>query len=452
MASVETDTDLHQGPGGAEAEGPPTMESVQSNPHLWQVLQPGGSYTSRTDVPFSRLLLPDAPRLAYRRRTGERKTVIHWGQRKLLLAELEFLTMYAEPGLTVVYAGAAPGTHIGLLVELFPALSFVLVDPAPFSPRLSEGARCLLRQELFTDEVAYEFRGRGDVLFLCDVRSCDWLITDEAEVEGKVMVDMLAQQRWHDIIRPKKSLLKFRLPWTVGGTEYLAGDVRIQPFGPITTTETRLVPHGHERVEWDNKQYWEQMFHFNTVTRVARYPHVVPVGWDGGGLDYCYDCRSEVEILEAYVRKYDAEARDPLQRVLALTHRASRECAPHRTLLDPNSDPEVRTRAIRSMQWVAGKPAYDEDNVAPKETAPVYSSEAEQMMAKMGYKKGTGLGANEQGITAPIDESGQFRRRGVGFGVPGAPPPTQEPGSGDKRAAEESVVGGVRARARARQK
>jgi hypothetical protein len=231
-----------------------------------QVLQPNCGYESRADVPFSRILA-DALRMKYRRRKGENKTVIHWGQRKLFMSELEFLTEYGTPNTTVVYAGAAPGTHTRYLIDLFPDLKFVLVDPAPFSSKLSEGPRCFLRQELFTDEVAREFEGLDNVLFLCDIRSCDWSNMDDAAVEDKVLEDMLAQQQWHDIIKPRKSMLKFRLPWTPGQTEYLAGDVYLQAFGPITTTETRLIPHGHDRTLWDNKQYEEQMFYFNTVTR-----------------------------------------------------------------------------------------------------------------------------------------------------------------------------------------
>eukprot|EP00961_Rhodomonas_salina_P293788 3934036-Rhodomonas_salina.1 len=104
---------------------------------------------------------------------------------------------------------------------------------------------------------------------------------------------MLTQQRWHDIIRPLKSMLKFRLPWAAGQTEYLSGDVYLQPFAPITSTESRLIPHGHERIMWDNRKYEEQMFYFNTVTRVARYAHDMPVGEVVSGLDYCYDCNTE---------------------------------------------------------------------------------------------------------------------------------------------------------------
>ena len=45
---------------------------------------------------------------------------------------------------------------------------------------------------------------------VCDVRSCDLSIDNEQEIDDKIRRDMLAQQRWHDIIKPIKSMLKFR--------------------------------------------------------------------------------------------------------------------------------------------------------------------------------------------------------------------------------------------------
>ena len=199
------------------------------------------------------------------------------------MSEIEFLTKFGVSGSTVVYAGAAPGTHIHYLIELFPELKFVLVDPAPFSSKLTKSQRCLVRQELFTDDLAQEYARCDKVLFVCDIRSCDYSLLSDPDVEDKVLEDMRSQQRWHDIIQPIKSMLKFRLPWTQGCTEYLAGDVYLQAFGPTTTTETRLVPYGHGRVLWNNKKYEEQMFYFNTVTRVARYAHAMPVGKPGYG-------------------------------------------------------------------------------------------------------------------------------------------------------------------------
>jgi cap2 methyltransferase len=339
----------------------PTVDSVHSNPHLRQAVHGDGGYQSRTDIEFNRMLLPDAPRQQYRRRTDELKTVMHWGQRKLLLSEIEFLTKYGVSGATVVYAGAAPGTHTGYLIELFPDLKFVLVDPAPFSARLMQAPRCLLRHELFTDALARQYAARDDVLFLCDIRSCDYMIHDNQDHEKKVLQDMQAQQRWHDIMQPMKSLLKFRLPWTPGCTPYLAGDVYLPAFGPITTTETRLVPHGHDRVLWDHKKYEEQLFYFNTVTRVARYAHAMPVGRPGHGLDYCYDCRSEVEMLSQYLLKHNPELHGVhLKRKFGdMTCLCSRECASQRTLMDANCDPDEKAKAIRRHQYHKGRPAYE---------------------------------------------------------------------------------------------
>ena len=82
---------------------------------------------------------------------------LHFGQRKLLLSEVEFLTfMQSVNGsetrggsqhsaavspprspnttlpLLVVYAGAACGSHLPILFALFPSVHFVLIDPMPF--------------------------------------------------------------------------------------------------------------------------------------------------------------------------------------------------------------------------------------------------------------------------------------------------------------------------------
>ena len=130
-------------------------------------------------------------------------------------------------------------------------------------------AQCAIRQEMFTDNIAKEFCQEPGLLFISDIRSADPSIMTEVEVDKCVQKDMTTQQAWHDILRPIKSMLKFRLSWKQGTTEYLAGDLYLQAFGPTTTTETRLVPHNHDRIVWDHTKYEEQMFHFNTVTRVA---------------------------------------------------------------------------------------------------------------------------------------------------------------------------------------
>ena len=196
----------------------PEIGDVNSNPHLLQVIASSGVYTSHTDVPFTRVLSPDAPRLPYRRRKGEVKTVLHWGQRKLLISEIEFLTLYGNGRNLVVYAGAAPGTHVRYLIRLFPHAHFVLVDPAPSALQTTSDGKVVVLQEMFTDDVARKFADRDDVLFLSDVRSGDPNREGMDEHEKVVVRDMRAQEAWCRIIKPVKAMLKFRLPWSAGSS------------------------------------------------------------------------------------------------------------------------------------------------------------------------------------------------------------------------------------------
>ncbi|BBI30265.1 poly A polymerase regulatory subunit [Acanthamoeba castellanii medusavirus] len=287
------------------------------NPHVAQCDAPP------TNIPFSRILAPDATRMPYRRRRGEDKSVIHWGQRKLLMSEIEFLTRYGHTSSsrTVVYAGAAPGTHTNWLADIFPDLKFVLVDPNPFVAQPTD--RVEIVKDYFTDETAQKYAGQS-VLFISDVRTANWREQDENAVEKHVMHDMLAQQRWVEIMKPSMSMLKFRLPYPdregcQGSTEYLDGEVFLPVWGPQTTTETRLVTPGTAKRQWDHTVYEQQMFFFNTQVRVGLYDHDVRAV----GLDRCYDCTSEVRVLREYLDKYGLEslpwARDMLR------HRHRRE-------------------------------------------------------------------------------------------------------------------------------
>jgi hypothetical protein len=310
------------------------------------------------NAPFdhnSRILADHSPRAQYYERKGHCKSTLHWGQRKLLMSEIEFLTNYGEPGRIVLYVGAAPGTHINYLSDLFPDLKFVLVDPREFRVQTSE--RIEIIQDFFTDELAYEFRGLG-VLFISDIRTASWQEMSQEDVENYVEKDNIAQMRWHGIMRPLRSMLKFRLPWTIEGAsrKYLDGDIYLPVWGPPTTTETRLVPRrcpihvmqeaAEERkqgikVKDDNPTSWcdlkiydclkyqEQMFYFNTVTRVTFYNHDVK----GDGIDHCYDCRAEIHILQKYllalgkIQVDKVDTRYSSQLISSMSYEVSQNCS-----------------------------------------------------------------------------------------------------------------------------
>ena len=266
---------------------------------------------------LERLLLEDASSRKYYARKGEIRTTNHWGQRKLLLSEIEFLTEYGEKSNIVVYAGAAPGAKNEYLASLFPKHKFIFVDPNPFHEKLitaaNENPNIELINGFFTDDSALKYKD-DHVLFISDIRTADNKVMDEEQVEETIVDDNRMQMSWHLKMEPAASMLKFRLPWGQGITKYLSGyseegKIYLPVWGRQSTTETRLVAVGNETYDYDNTKYEEQMFYFNTIERCHYYSHDIDVN-EIPGLCHCYDCAAEIFILTQWAKKFPLEWSD----------------------------------------------------------------------------------------------------------------------------------------------
>ena len=332
------------------------MDQVESwreplnNQHVMQAVLPNNlncGYSVESGMEFQRLLLPDAPQREYKERGEEMTSTCHWGQRKLLLSEIEFMTMFPHHT-TVVYAGAAPGTHIPYLSSLFPKTHFVLFDPANFT--CQQAAKISIRNEMFTDKIASEFYGQ-DVLFISDIRVADFHVLNFAANESQIAQDMENQMKWHQLMNPIASILKFRLPWDKNQTEYLTGDIKLPVWGPQRTTEARLIVKRDAGMrKYDDLKYEQQMSSFNTHTRVAIYPHTEEISDVGDSLYcHCYDCVAEIRILEAYLKMHgvcvDASV------IKEMASKIDIELAP-RKRMDPALDREDHYNTNCAKQWV----------------------------------------------------------------------------------------------------
>ena len=284
---------------------------------------PDGNCLSNARVPdgtFSHesiLLHSTDPELPYRRRAEEEKLAIHYGQLKLLISEIYFLTLYAMDHIgdtvTVVYAGAAPGIHIPFLSRMFPQVDFHLYDPACF--RIEATDKIHLYTQYFTAEDAQKWirAERERILFISDIRSLDdddlvttkvTNIESQRRVEEEVNKNMREQEEYYKIIRPHRALLKMRLPyayaWTTSSSyRYLNGSIFKQSFAPQTSTETRLVPSGDE-IDYDIRKYESQMFHHNVIIR-EKMRYNIPVTDPKCGLTNDYDSAYTMFVLTKYL-------------------------------------------------------------------------------------------------------------------------------------------------------
>jgi hypothetical protein len=271
----------------------------------WKFINPATSHHKNDAPPAlpasrpARLFADLTERLPYRDRPGKTH-VCHWGQRKLLISEILFLLEYGhlfrpdEPK-TVLYVGAASGQHIPFLADLFPDIHFILFDPEKFSIQTADSIT--ICQEFFTESHAEYFSSWPNLMFFSDIRTLPQ--AGGAVTCKQVFEDMNRQRHWHERIMPLKSLLKFRLPFDPGKTEYLDGDLHLQAWSPIGSTEMRLVPDGTRTAVYDHTEVEEKLCHFQNVLRVQYYPHPFQ---DSELYDYCFDCAVEVGALRRLVQ------------------------------------------------------------------------------------------------------------------------------------------------------
>lgn len=305
----------------------PADRYVQPAPQFHHSQRNQSEYAKYRDVrvEFTRVLTDESVgRMEYAKYNKKINSLMHWGQRKLLMSELEFLTLCLKDERcreckVVVYAGSASGEHIVFLADTFSDIKFVLVDPGRFSSKIVEYAaksngRVVIHQDFFSEETAKLFPGEmkpGEFLFISDIRNTD--VTDnEQENDRVVQADMQMQMQWVECIKPLRSMLKFRMPFPKFDKvtkeclnqdfHYLSGDIYLPVWGPPGTAECRLITNTlgsvddePEKKTYDCLAYEQQMRYFNVVTR----PHIYGEGTHcmDCGLDQCYDCYAEERIL-----------------------------------------------------------------------------------------------------------------------------------------------------------
>ncbi len=212
-------------------------------------------------------ILPfDFPKKVYNSKYEFKYQNYHWGQLKLLLGEIDFLVQFSGESKIVVYAGAAPGTHIPFLARMFPDRLFILYDPeldAKFIIRPTPNIA--IRREYFTDEIAKMYRGMR-VMFITDIRTPKPKGSSK-KFEDLIRANMAMQKGWIKIMEPYNSLMKFRLPFEKGSTVYLKGQIFLQTFAKKDSNERRLRPTSIQETGYDHTHSEQQMFYFNTEYR-----------------------------------------------------------------------------------------------------------------------------------------------------------------------------------------
>lgn len=331
-------------------------------------------------------------------------SAVNWGQRKLLISEIEFVSEVIRRDITnggdgqgfiLVYIGAAPGSHIPYLLNLFAiyGISAHLWDKIENIDKITIGAggeRINPEIEIaperfrdptmhgetagfFTDYVANQYLNAygtsNRLLFVSDIRV--------SAREESIISDMSMQRRWVEIMQPFGSLLKMRLPYPISGAQpeyvYLDGDIYTQAWSRNKSSESRLMsfkPYGQKG--YNIFDYDASFSYFNTYTRMESYDMSIVVsgvarshGKDvqgtiprhiqapNTGLCTCHDCAREIQVLAKYLAVLNFPISDA--DLTALVDQNTLNCRPY-------TQQETNTRTLWNRVNVKVSPS-DRDNV-----------------------------------------------------------------------------------------
>jgi hypothetical protein len=175
---------------------------------------------------------------------------------------------------TVVYAWAAPGNHILILVDMVPNVKWELFDPRPFHVTVKKHSRITTVREKFSVEKANKMCD-DPVWFISDIR--------EDTSDAGVMREMKIQAQWVKELQPKKASLKFRLPFNNTGKsapsgesgrviEYMDGELYGQLNAPPYSSEARLfTTPNHKNRLYPVDEHEVRMAGYNYFTRNMRF-------------------------------------------------------------------------------------------------------------------------------------------------------------------------------------
>ena len=248
---------------------------------------------------------------------------LHIGQRKLLITEILFLSMYNLQKLSplkkedlvnnlpankkipiVIYAGAGPGTHLLVLLKLFPGIVFHNYDMTKFDKNLVKNnykfPNNFLYQQLFLDKQINHYSYLADqgylIYFMSDIRTAyndfkkkreDIKKSDlDNEFEECVRSDNNLMEKFITKIKPISTLFKFRLPFNSDSTyKYLDGKIMLQPWSKNRSTECRLIienlSNNRQKIypykEYDKQTFENSFCYLNLVIKYhAFYLHTIP--------------------------------------------------------------------------------------------------------------------------------------------------------------------------------
>lgn len=275
----------------------------------------------------------------------------HFGQRKLVITEIMFLSLKTEPNESyyVVYAGSAPSIKYPVLYELFKNCKFILVDPNPFgmwttlisyeklnsdndilAQIQSSSSRTFIINEIMTIDIAKKLEPLSNKLFISDIRTN--LLSDKP-FDYDIALNNVQQIIWINYFKPKFYMLKYRPLYKLPEAEYY------EKFIDIADKIPEWKEYNNRQENLDETSSYNKMQFIDKETKLAKAllvsGDIYLQCWAGGKSNECRIIGSNAKIVE---EDPDAESKFYYYNMYLRNHPESHSLK-YKDLMDENKYP-----------------------------------------------------------------------------------------------------------------
>jgi dsRNA-specific ribonuclease len=231
------------------------------------------------------------------------KYALHNPMRKLFNSLLFFLTEYSEHGDVCICHSSEAGIYLDAIFKLFPRIKFIVINNDNLWGAYTN-VKCIGIINNERDmQILSKYVDKGVLYFYGDSNP----VTRKTTRDAFSKQELELQRKIIEYITPKKYNIRFNPPATENGKksssfDYLAGEVFLQPYNKLSSSETRLIGDTLHSKVWDLDDYFNRIFYFATFLREWQFYTVDSIQTKGG--DNCFDCAFEDKICTNYMEKY----------------------------------------------------------------------------------------------------------------------------------------------------
>lgn len=232
------------------------------------------------------------------------KYALYNPMRKLFNTFLHFLTLYSEEGDICICHGTDTGIYLDAIFHSFPKIKFIIIGNEKLWNNFNNVTVVdIINNERDMKKILSKYVNKKVLYFYGDSNP----VTRKTTRDAFSKQELEFQKKIVEYLEPKKYSIRFNPPATENGKrifsfDYLDGEIFLQSFNKLSSSETRLIGDTLNTKTWDLDSYFNRIFYLTVFIREWQFYIIDSIQTKGS--DNCFDCAFEDKLYTDYIKKY----------------------------------------------------------------------------------------------------------------------------------------------------